>query len=168
MQVQAIPKQIRRKTYKIKIQRAVSTILLVMEKSFITNDPFDVNGHDVYGAYRKRQSLYKMDIMSTNFYWCYVFIYLLLLLLLFLSLSFIIVINFIIYLFFFFFLFLLIWVFFHEHSRITGLQKKGESISLTPHYHFHPLHRHLDISRAITAESSPLHIASSRTRTRNL
>ena len=27
------------------------------------------------------------------------------------------------------------------------------------------LHRHLDISRSITAESSPLHIASSRTRT---
>ena len=36
------------------------------------------------------------------------------------------------------------------------------------HYHFHPLHRHLDISRAITAGSSPLHIASSRTRTGNL
>ena len=45
---------------------------------------------------------------------------------------------------------------------------EGEGISLTPHYHFHPLHRHLDISRAITAESSPLHIASNRTRTRNL
>ena len=39
---------------------------------------------------------------------------------------------------------------------------------LIPHYHFHPLHRHLDISRAITAESLPLHIASSRTRTGNL
>ena len=59
-------------------------------------------------------------------------------------------------------------VFFHEHSRITGLQGKGEGISLIPHYHFHPLHRHLDISRAITAESSPLDIASSRTRTGNL
>ena len=35
---------------------------------------------------------------------------------------------------------------------------EGEDISLTPHYHFHPLHRHLDISRLITAESSPLHI----------
>ena len=69
---------------------------------------------------------------------------------------------------FFFFFFFSIWVFFHDHSRITGLQGKGESISLTPHYHFHPLHRHLDISRAITAESSPLHIASSRTRTGNL
>ena len=61
-----------------------------------------------------------------------------------------------------------IWVFFYEHSRITGLQGKGEGISLTPHYHFHPLHRHLDISQAITAESSPLHIASNRTRTGNL
>ena len=61
-----------------------------------------------------------------------------------------------------------IWVFFYEHSRITGLQRKGEVISLTPHYHFHPLHRHLDISRAITAESSPLRIASSQTRTGNL
>ena len=61
-----------------------------------------------------------------------------------------------------------IWIFSYDHSRITGLQGKGEGISLTPHYHFHPLHRHLDISRAITAESSPLHIARSRTRTGNL
>ena len=59
-------------------------------------------------------------------------------------------------------------VFFHEHSRFTGQQEKGESISLTPLYHFHPLHRHLDISRAITAENSPLHIASSQTGTGNL
>ena len=59
-------------------------------------------------------------------------------------------------------------VFFHNHSRITGLQGKGEGIYLTPHHHFHPLHRHLDISRAITAESSPLDIGSSRTRTGNL
>ena len=61
-----------------------------------------------------------------------------------------------------------IWVFFHEHSRITGRQEKGEGISLTPHYHFPLLHGRLDISRAITAESSPLHIANSRTRTGNL
>ena len=69
------------------------------------------------------------------------------------------------------------WVFFHEHSRITGLQRKRGrggggggcgGIFLTPHYHFHPVHRQLDISRTITAESSPLHIASSRTRTGNL
>ena len=56
-----------------------------------------------------------------------------------------------------------VWVFFREHSRITGPQGKGEGISLTPHYHFHPRHRHLDISRAITEEGSPLHIVSSRT-----
>ena len=58
-----------------------------------------------------------------------------------------------------------VWVFFHEHSLFTGQQVKGEGIFLTPLYHFHPLHRHLDISRAITAESLPLHIARSRTRT---
>ena len=67
--------------------------------------------------------------------------------------------------FVFAFVFFTISVFFHEHSRITGLQGKGECISLTPHYHFQPLHRHLNISRAITAESSPLHIVSTRTRT---
>ena len=68
----------------------------------------------------------------------------------------------------FFFFFFSIWVFFHEHSRFTGQQRKGEGIYLTLLYHFHPLHRHLDISRVITAESSPLHIAGSRTRTGNL
>ena len=61
----------------------------------------------------------------------------------------------------FLFLFFFIWVFFHDHSRITGLQGKGGGISLTTQYHFHPLHRCLD-SWAITAESSPLHIAGSR------
>ena len=44
----------------------------------------------------------------------------------------------------------------YENSRITGLQGKGEGISLTLHYHLHPLHRHLDISRTNTAESSHL------------
>ena len=58
-----------------------------------------------------------------------------------------------------------IWIFFHKHSRFTGQQGKGEGIYLIPLYHFHPLHRHLGISRAMTAESSPLHIASSWTRT---
>ena len=61
-----------------------------------------------------------------------------------------------------------IWVFFCEHSRFTGQQGMGEGVYLTPLYHFHPLHRHLDISWAITTESSPLHIASSQTRTGNL
>ena len=31
-------------------------------------------------------------------------------------------------------------------------------ISLAPHYHFHPLHRRLDFSRAIVPGSLPLHI----------
>ena len=60
-----------------------------------------------------------------------------------------------------------IWVLFHQHLRITGLQGKGEGISLSPYHHFHPHHRHLDISRTITAESSPLQIASTRTRIGN-
>ena len=51
-------------------------------------------------------------------------------------------------------------VVFDDHSQITGLQGKGEGISLTPHYHFHLLHRHLDIIQAITAESSPQNIGS--------
>ena len=45
---------------------------------------------------------------------------------------------------------------------------KEEGNSVTPHYHFHPLHRHLNISRTITAERSPLHIGSSWTQTRSL
>ena len=40
-------------------------------------------------------------------------------------------------------------VFFHEHSDFTGQQGKGEAISLIPLYHFHPLHRHLDINQVI-------------------
>ena len=55
--------------------------------------------------------------------------------------------------------------FFHEHSQFTGQQGKEEAIPLTPLNHVHPLHRHLDISRAINAENSPLHISSSRTQT---
>ena len=59
--------------------------------------------------------------------------------------------------------------FLHKHSRFTGQKWKAISLrSLSPLYHFHPRHRHLDISRAITAESSPLSIASSRARTGNL
>ena len=53
----------------------------------------------------------------------------------------------------FLFLFFSIWVFFHNDSWITGLQGKGEGIASQT----------LDISQAITAESSPLHIGSSRT-----
>ena len=60
------------------------------------------------------------------------------------------------------FFFFSIWVFFHEHSRFTEQQGKGEGIYLTPLYHFHPLHRHLDISRPTAAESSPLQPDSNR------
>ena len=59
-------------------------------------------------------------------------------------------------------------VFFQEHSRFPGQQGGEEGISLIPLYHFHTFHRHLNISWAISAESSLLHIASSRTQTRNL
>ena len=68
----------------------------------------------------------------------------------------------------FYYFFFSIWVFFHEHSLFTGQQGKAEGIFLIPLYHFHPLHGHLNISRAIIAVSSLLHIASSRTRTGNL
>ena len=67
-----------------------------------------------------------------------------------------------------FLFFFSIWLFFHEYSRFTGQQVKGEAISLYPFYHFHPLHRHLDISWVIAAESSPLRIAGSRNRTWSL
>ena len=66
------------------------------------------------------------------------------------------------------YIFFSMWVFFHNHSRITGLQGKGEGNSLTPHYNLHPVHRHLDISLTISVGSSPLYIASSWTWTRNL
>ena len=67
-----------------------------------------------------------------------------------------------------FFFKIFIGVLFHEHSRYIGQQEKGEAISLTPHYHFHPLRIHLDISRAITVDSWLLHIASNPTWTRDL
>ena len=57
-------------------------------------------------------------------------------------------------------IFFSIWVFFYKHSRVTGLQGQEEGISLTPHYHFHPLHGYLGIGREIAAEGSRLHIAS--------
>ena len=59
---------------------------------------------------------------------------------------------------FFFYIFFSIWVFLHEHSQITGQQEKGQTNSLAPFNHFHTLYRLLDISRAITAWSSPLGI----------
>ena len=54
------------------------------------------------------------------------------------------------------------------HDSQDNRGRESLSLSLTALYHFHLLHRHLDISQAITAESSPIHIASSRTWTRNL
>ena len=35
---------------------------------------------------------------------------------------------------------------------------EGGGYSVTPVYHFDPPYRHLEISQAITAESSPLHV----------
>ena len=55
-------------------------------------------------------------------------------------------------------MFLYLFFVFHDYSRFTGQQRDGEAISLTPLYHFHPLHRYLNISWVITARSSPLHI----------
>ena len=49
-------------------------------------------------------------------------------------------------------------------SRISVVHRTVVAISLAPLYHFHPLHRHSDISRATAAESSLLHKGSSRTR----
>ena len=58
--------------------------------------------------------------------------------------------------------------FLSQTITIHRTTKTGEAIYLTPFYHFHPLHRHLDITRAITAESSPLCIASTGTQSENL
>ena len=44
----------------------------------------------------------------------------------------------------------------------------GGCMSLIPLYPFDPLHRHIDISWAITAEGVPVHIGSSQTQTNNL
>ena len=60
-----------------------------------------------------------------------------------------------------------IWILIHEHSRFTGQQGKGEAVSLIPLCHFHQLPWHLDITRAITVESSPLHTTRNRNRTGN-
>ena len=59
-------------------------------------------------------------------------------------------------------------VFLSQTFSIHRTAEEGKGISLTPHQHFHPLHRHLDISWAITVESLPLHIASSQIQTGKL
>ena len=62
----------------------------------------------------------------------------------------------------------LTWLFFHKYSWLTGQQVKGEVISLNPFYHFHPLHRHLDIGWVIAVGSSPVCIAGSCNQAWNL
>ena len=42
---------------------------------------------------------------------------------------------------------------FSSKSIYDSEQGKGDTISLNPLYHFHPSHRHLDISRVITVDS---------------
>ena len=54
---------------------------------------------------------------------------------------------------------------FSANHRTEG---EGGGHSFNSSVQLHPLHRQLDISRAITAESSPLHIGSSRTWNGNL
>ena len=51
-------------------------------------------------------------------------------------------------------------LFFHVYSRFTGQQVKGEATSFFFFYHFHPLHRHVDISWVNASENSPLCIDS--------
>ena len=69
---------------------------------------------------------------------------------------------------FFVLVFFSIWFFFHEYSRFAGHQVNGKAIFWYPFYHFHPLYRHLDISRVIAGEISPLRITGSRNRTWNI
>ena len=65
-------------------------------------------------------------------------------------------------------LFFSIWLFFHEHLRFSEQEGKWETIYLTPLYHFRSFHRQLDISCTITADSSPLYIANSRSQNGSL
>ena len=41
---------------------------------------------------------------------------------------------------------------FHEHSRFTWQQGKGEAVTLTPFYQLHRLHRHLDMRKSLTTK----------------
>ena len=52
--------------------------------------------------------------------------------------------------------------FFKNVHEPQDSKSRETAFFLTPHYHFHPLHRHLDMSQEVTAESSPLHMGSSR------
>ena len=77
--------------------------------------------------------------------------------------------SFVLFCFFrFFFVFFFFLIFYLSGFYLKYINDSKETVFLTPLYHFHPLHRRLDISQVITAESSPLHIASRCTRTGNL
>ena len=54
------------------------------------------------------------------------------------------------------------------NSRDSRGRWEEGCISLTPFFHVHPIHRHLDVSWVVIAVSSPLHIDNSRNRSRNL
>ena len=56
---------------------------------------------------------------------------------------------------------------FTMHSQITWQQGKGDA-NRKPSLPFPPIHKYLNISQAITAESSLWHITNDRARTRNL
>ena len=53
-------------------------------------------------------------------------------------------------------IFLSTWIFFHKHSKFTRQQRKGETVPVTPLYHFQLLHRRLDITTAITVALEPI------------
>ena len=58
---------------------------------------------------------------------------------------------------------------FLSHDIYDSQDSRGRGMQfLISLYRFHPLHEHWHISQAITAESSPLHMASGWTRKRNL
>ena len=60
------------------------------------------------------------------------------------------------------------WVFLLYDIRDYQDSRERRSLYLIPLYHIHPLHEHLHLSRAITAESSHLNMASGQTLTRNV
>ena len=61
-----------------------------------------------------------------------------------------------------------LFTFFSQTFTIHRTVGERGGFSFTSVYHFHPLPQHLDISREIAAESSPLQIANSRAQTGNL
>ena len=65
-----------------------------------------------------------------------------------------------------FFISFFFFVFLSRKFMIHMTAGGGEGYFSKSSFSLHPLYRHLDISRMINAESSPLHITSSRTRTK--